>query len=99
MARARHAGTFDPDRIPGVRPSARARPDIVAYRNAAGPKAAAFHPWGRIFTVLTAENQRAAEVLVLSNCNADPTRRGQDGPAISMQSAIKSSCPNAVLDR
>ena len=80
MARARHTGTFDPDRIPGVRPSARARPDIVAYRNAAGPKAAAFHPWGRIFTVLTAENQRAAEVLVLSNCNADPTRRGQGGP-------------------
>ena len=80
MARVHYAGTFDPDRIPGVSQAVRARPDVVAYRNAAGPKAAASHPWGRIFTVLTAENQRAAEVLVLSNCNADQTRQGQGGP-------------------
>lgn len=80
MVRARYAGTFDPDRIPGLWQSTRSRFDVVAYRDAAGPKAAAFHPWGRLFTVLTAENQRMAEVLALSICNADPIRHGEDGP-------------------
>jgi len=80
MTRVRYAGTFDPERIPGVLPSLRARSDVVRYREASGPKAAAYHPWGRVFIVLSAENQRAAEALALSNCNADPDRQGRDGP-------------------
>jgi hypothetical protein len=30
--------------------------------------------------VASAENQLAAETLALDRCNADATRRGQDGP-------------------
>jgi hypothetical protein len=80
MERVRYAGTFNPDRIPGISLAVRARSDIARYQNVQGPKAAAYHPWGRVFTVLSAENQRSAEALALSNCNADPTRQGQDGP-------------------
>src|SRR5262249_47340863 len=80
MVRVRCAGMFDPDRIPGVLPGVRARPDVVGYQNAAGPKAAACPPWGRIFPVLSGENQKTAETLALAKCNADPTRQGQDGP-------------------
>ena len=80
MERVRYAGIFDPDRIPGILPTWRKRPDIVGYPNAAGPKAAAYHPWGRIFTVVAAESQHAAEATVLAECNADPRRQGQDGP-------------------
>jgi hypothetical protein len=80
MARARYSGTFDPGRIPGVLPGVRMRPDIVGYQNAPSPKAAAYHPWGRVFTVTSATTQRAAETRALADCNADPVRQGQDGP-------------------
>lgn len=79
MARARYAGTFDPDRIPGVFPEVRVQSDVLGYRNARGPKAAAYHPWGRIFIVLSADTQNAAETQALSKCNADPTREGRGG--------------------
>ncbi len=82
MPRVRYAGTFDPDQIPGLIPAVRGRSDIVAYRKATGPKAVAFHPWGRIFIVPNADSQRAAEVLALSICNADPTRQGANGPCL-----------------
>jgi hypothetical protein len=80
MERVRYVGTFDPDRIPGIFPAVRLRPDIVRYQNVQGPKAAAYHPWGRVFIVLSAESQSAAEAEALAKCNADPTRQGQDGP-------------------
>src|SRR4029077_12463175 len=78
MARVRYAGPFDPAQIPGVSARLRARSHIVQYSAAAGPKAAAYHSWARVFTVVSAENQRAAETLALDQCNADVTRRGQD---------------------
>ena len=80
MPRVHYAGTFDPERIPSALPGLRERADVVGYRNAPGPKAAAFHPWGRIFAVTNAESQRAAEERALADCNADPTRNGQNGP-------------------
>jgi hypothetical protein len=80
MPRVHYAGAFDPEHIPSALPGMRARADIVGYRSAPGPKAAAFHPWGRIFTVTNAESQRAAEERSLEQCNADPTRSGQNGP-------------------
>jgi adenylate cyclase len=80
MPRIHYAGTFDPERIPSALPGIRERADVVGYRNAPGPKAAAFHPWGRIFTVTNAESQRLAEERALAECNADPTRNGQNGP-------------------
>jgi class 3 adenylate cyclase len=80
MPRIHYAGAFDPERIPSALPGMRERADIVGYRSAPGPKAAAFHPWGRIFIVTNAESQRAAEERSLGECNADPTRSGQNGP-------------------
>ncbi len=80
MARARYSGTFDPGHIPGVLPSVRTRPDIVGYQSTPDPKAVAYHPWGRVFTVTSAKTQRAAETRALADCNADPTRQGLDGP-------------------
>jgi hypothetical protein len=80
MARLHYDGLFDPKQIPGITEEVRTQSDIAKYRGAAGPKAAAFHPWGRVFTIVNAPNQHMAELLALANCNADPTRQGRDGP-------------------
>jgi class 3 adenylate cyclase len=80
MPRVHYAGTFDPERIPSALPAMRGRADVLGYRDAPGPKAAAFHPSGRIFTVTKAENQRAAEERALGECNAEPVRNGSSGP-------------------
>jgi len=81
MPRLRYAGTFDPEQVPTFSPDLRKREDIAGYRDAKGPKAAAIHPWGRrVFIVRNAASQRAAEEEALAACNADPTRRGVDGP-------------------
>ena len=80
MPRTRYAGLFDPAQLPGASGLVRERADIITYRRAAGPKAAAHHPsGGRFFTVTAAPTQRAAEEEVLKTCNADPTRKGADG--------------------
>ena len=80
MPRARYAGLFEPAQLPGASPLVRERADIISYRSAAGPKAAAHHPSaGRFFTVTNAATQRGAEEEVLKTCNADPTRKGLDG--------------------
>src|ERR1700722_2821139 len=80
MPRVHYAGTFDPERIPSALPAMRGRADVLGYRDAPGPKAAAFHPSGRIFTVTKAENERGAQERALGECNADPVRNGQSGP-------------------
>jgi hypothetical protein len=80
MPRVRYAGAFDPEHIPGIGQTVRERPDVVGYRRAAGPKAAALHPWGSVFTAVAAASQPSAEASALAACNADPTRQGQDGP-------------------
>ncbi len=80
MPRVHYAGTFDPERIPSALPAMRGRADVLGYRDAPGPKAAAFHQSGRIFIVTKAENQRAAEERALGECNAEPVRNGQGGP-------------------
>jgi hypothetical protein len=80
MSRVHYTGPFTPEQIPGVGPGAGRRADVVEYRNASGPKAAAFHPWARLFVVTGTATQRAAEVRALQDCNADPNRNGQDGP-------------------
>ena len=72
---------FDPDQIPIFTPELRRRDDIAGYAASDGPKAAAFHPWGRrLFVVRGAAGQRAAEQEALAACNADPTRKGENGP-------------------
>lgn len=80
MPRIAYGGTFDPQMIPAARESTRQRADVVAYRATEGAKAAALHPWGRLFVVTGATSQRAAEERALSDCNGDPSRNNRDGP-------------------
>jgi hypothetical protein len=77
MTRPRYAGRFEPERIPFGEPT---RPDVASYRQVAKPKAAALHPWGRLFTVTDAPGQFEAEEKALGLCNDDPGRKGRDGP-------------------
>jgi hypothetical protein len=80
MPRARYSGNFDPAEIPAVYQAVRARDDVVGYRLAHAPKAAAFHPVHvRLFIVANAANQHAAEVQALAACNSDPVRAGVGG--------------------
>jgi hypothetical protein len=81
MPRVRYAGLFEPDQIPGAFPEVRRRSDIVNYRSAQTPKAAAFTPnGGRVFTATAAASQRAAEEAALKACDADPSRKATNGP-------------------
>ena len=57
----------------------RQRHDVSDYKKKSGPKAAAVHPWGRIFIATGTASQHAAEATALADCNNDPTRKGQDG--------------------
>jgi hypothetical protein len=82
MPRVAYAGLFDPDQIPAAAQALRQRADVAGYRAAPGPKAAAFHPWGRLFVVTGAATQRAAEEQALAACNRDPDREGKDGACL-----------------
>ena len=80
MSRAAYAGSFDPRTIPFLRDATRQRQDVYDYRKKEGPKAAAVHPWGRIFIAAGTASQHDAEAIALADCNSDPSRKGQDGP-------------------
>jgi hypothetical protein len=82
MPRVAYDGLFDPQKIPAVDDTLRERPDVAGYRTANGHKAAALHPWGRLFTASRAASQREAEERALAECNADPSRNNQDGPCL-----------------
>jgi class 3 adenylate cyclase len=82
MPRADYGGPFDPKQIPAAGEALRQRPDVVDYSAAKDPKAAAFHPRGRLFVATGAASQRAAEEQVLSECNADSQRNGQTGSCL-----------------
>jgi hypothetical protein len=61
-------------------PALRERADIINYRAAPAPKAAAFTPvGGRVFIAIGAASQRAAEEESLRACGADPLRAGENG--------------------
>jgi hypothetical protein len=79
MPRANYAGTFDPAQIPRVRPERLLQRDVVSYRSAPEPKAAAIHPQGNLFIVIGG-GQFEAEESALSQCNSDPVRNGAGGP-------------------
>jgi hypothetical protein len=80
MVRARYAGLFDPEQIPGSLPGMRRRGDVINYRSARSPKAAAFTPnRGKVFIVTGAASQRAAEEEVLKACDEDPIRKTDNG--------------------
>jgi class 3 adenylate cyclase len=79
MPRAEYQGLFDPQQIPAATEALRLRPDVASYRAMQGVKAAAYHPWGRIFIAAGPMTQREAEERALAECNADPQRNGQAG--------------------
>jgi hypothetical protein len=53
---------------------------VASYRSTSGPKAAAYHPWGRLFIVAGGAGQFEAEEQALAQCDNDPGRKGADGP-------------------
>jgi hypothetical protein len=79
MSRVNYEGQFDPRQIPLIRPETRSRKDVIEYLSTSGPKAAAIHPWGRIFTSFGSLDQRSAEADALKKCNEDLDRGGRDG--------------------
>jgi class 3 adenylate cyclase len=80
MERVIYAGVFDPQQIPVLVDSNRNKPDVQAYRTISGPKAAAIHPWGRLFIASGTSSQKAAEEKALADCTNDPSRGGRGGP-------------------
>jgi hypothetical protein len=80
MERVGYAGPYRPDRIPGLGPERRREADLAGYVAAREPKTIALHPLGRVFVVVRAASQRAAEEEALRLCNADPVRAGASGP-------------------
>jgi hypothetical protein len=80
MERVIYAGVFDPQQIPVLVDSNRNKPDVQAYRTISGPKAAAIHPWGRLFIASGTSSQKAAEEKALADCTSDPSRGGRGGP-------------------
>jgi hypothetical protein len=80
MPRVEYDGVFDPQKIPAAQATLRQRADVAGYRDAPGAKAAALHPWGRLFVVNGVQSLREAEERALAECNVDPQRKNQDGP-------------------
>lgn len=80
MPRVRYAGRFDAAQLPALSGSVRARADLASYGGAAGPKAIALHPAGYAYVVTGAASQAEAETGALTQCNAEPARKGQWGP-------------------
>ena len=82
MPRVRYQGPFDVTRIPALRDKDLNRADVIGYKTATGPKAAAFHAEGILRVVTGAESQTAAEEKALHACNTDPARRGGMTPCV-----------------
>jgi hypothetical protein len=82
MPRVAYEGPFDPSQIPVATQALRNRADVAGYRSAPSHKAAALHPWGRLFIIAGAASQRAAEEQALGSCNRDPDRDGKDGTCL-----------------
>jgi uncharacterized caspase-like protein len=80
MPRVNYAGIFSAEQIPSISTDRRGSNDVKSYVSSGGPKAAALHPWGRLFVETGASSPRDAELDVLSRCNGDPSRGGKDGP-------------------
>ena len=99
MPRARYAGSFDPAQIPGTTSAVRERSDIISYRAASRPKAAAFHPnGGRVFIVTGAVSQYAAEEQALRVCNTDRPSYGTSGPCFLYASGDAVVLPQRLIE-
>jgi len=79
MPRLHYSGEFDLAQIPIIRFATRLRPIVQNYFGAAGPKAMAIHPWGKLFASFGKKSLRDTEDAALADCNDDPDRKGRDG--------------------
>jgi uncharacterized caspase-like protein len=95
--RARYAEGFDPERIPNARPDVVRRSDVASYRAAPAPKAAAYHPWGRLFTTTGSSSQFEAEERALARCNSDSDRNGRDGTCFLYAAGDRVVLPQRLL--
>ncbi len=71
MPRIQHAGAYDPELVPGI--AARRRdemPEVMGYGRAAGAKAMALHPQGRVSVVTGARNPDDAARRALAACRS-----------------------------
>jgi hypothetical protein len=83
MPRVREArGTFDAERMPILSDVRRRMPGLAGYAQAAGPKAIAVHPSGRVFVVTAAESQEVADANALGTCGSVPDLSERDGPCL-----------------
>ncbi|MGY3354823.1 putative caspase-like protein [Bradyrhizobium sp. GM0.4] len=80
MSRVEYSGPFSPYQIPAILPNGPASQAAKSYVAAPSAKAAAIHPWGRLFFRTNAPSQLQAELDALKQCNDDPDRKGRDGP-------------------
>jgi hypothetical protein len=80
MPRVSYNKIYDPNQIPALKRADRQRADIVGYISAPGPKAMAFHPWGKVFAAISGASSVAAQAQALAACNDDPARHGASGP-------------------
>jgi hypothetical protein len=79
--RTQYAGLFEPEQIPRIRPETVRRADVVSYRSAPEPKAAALHIDGNFFIVTGAASQLEAEEKALAKCNDHPVPiKGDEWP-------------------
>lgn len=76
--RLAYRGPYDPNQVP-VSPAVRASRTVLGYGSVAGPKALAYHPWGRVF-LGTGADTIEAQASALKSCNDDPERNGANGP-------------------
>jgi hypothetical protein len=96
MPRTRYTGRFEPERVPSTDVGLLRRADVASYRSTSGPKAAAYHPWGRLFIVASAAGQFEAEEQALAQCNNDPGRKGADGPCFLYAAADRVVLPQRL---
>ncbi|TGE01670.1 caspase family protein [Methylobacterium nonmethylotrophicum] len=79
MSRPNYDGIFKVERIPNLTMTASEITGLTSYMSAPAHKAAAFHPWGRVFLSTGKPTLREAEDEALRLCNSDPDRNGRDG--------------------
>jgi uncharacterized caspase-like protein len=99
MPRVHFAGRFSLDQVPGLRTDFLSRAEIRGYAAAPGPKAAVYHPTGRLFVATAAASQRAAEDQAFGACNSDPVRKGAIGVATEALCYLYAVGDQVVLPR
>ena len=71
MPRIQHAGAYDPELVPGIAARRRAEmAEVMGYARAAGAKAMALHPQGRVAVAAGARSPEDAAQRALAACRA-----------------------------